>query len=70
MNTNIYLVPDMSCAHCKAKIETEVNKLTGVQEAKANVEDKHLSVIFDPDVVENTAIVNAVSKAGYTAEQA
>ncbi|MCF1686062.1 heavy-metal-associated domain-containing protein [Tetragenococcus halophilus] len=70
MNTNTYSVPDMSCAHCKMRIEKEVNKLTGIQNANANPEEKKLTVTFDTNDVQSEDIVNAVSEAGYTAEKA
>ncbi|KAF1302704.1 heavy-metal-associated domain-containing protein [Enterococcus saccharolyticus] len=67
MNTT-YLVSDMSCGHCKAKIEKAVNALAGVQSATADVESKILSVTAKEDV-KNEAIVAAVGEAGYTAER-
>ena len=30
-------VPDMSCGHCKAAVEGELNKLSGVKIANADV---------------------------------
>ncbi|MEB5970163.1 heavy-metal-associated domain-containing protein [Enterococcus gallinarum] len=67
MNTT-YLVPDMSCGHCKAKIEKEVNGLPGVQTAEVNVDTKVLSVTSDENLTVDE-IVAAVAEAGYTAEQ-
>ncbi|MEK0174926.1 heavy-metal-associated domain-containing protein [Tetragenococcus halophilus] len=69
MNINTYSVPDMSCAHCKARIEEEVNKLTGIQNANADPDEKKLTVTFDTNEVQSADIVNAVSQAGYTAEK-
>ncbi|MDN6640892.1 MAG: copper ion binding protein [Tetragenococcus sp.] len=69
MNKITYQVPDMSCAHCKAKIEGEVNKLNGVQEANADVDKKRLMVTFDENTVQSENIEEAVSEAGYTAEK-
>lgn len=68
INTMIYAVPDMSCAHCKAKIEKEVEALAGVQSVNVEIATKTLTVIADERVT-NEAIVVAVSKAGYTAEK-
>ncbi|MEY8371123.1 heavy-metal-associated domain-containing protein [Aerococcaceae bacterium 50-4] len=67
MNTNTYLIPDMSCAHCKARIEKEVTSLNGVQSADVPVETKVLSVSFDDQLVDSDDIVAAVAEAGYTA---
>jgi copper chaperone CopZ len=67
MNTKTYLVPDMSCAHCKARIEKEVTGLNGVEAADALIESKVLTVQFDDRVVDSAAIEAAVAEAGYTA---
>ncbi|KFN89955.1 heavy-metal-associated domain-containing protein [Tetragenococcus muriaticus] len=69
MNTVTYSVPDMSCAHCKARIESEVNKLTGIQNANVDVDDKRLTVSFDNNTLQEDSIVDAVNEAGYTAEK-
>jgi len=69
MNTVTYSVPDMSCAHCKARIESEVNKLTGIQNANVDVDDKKLTVTFDNNTLQEDSIVDAVNEAGYTAEK-
>lgn len=67
MNTKTYLVPNMSCAHCKARIEKEVTGLKGVEAADALVESKVLTVQFNDQVVDSAAIEAAVAEAGYTA---
>ena len=33
-----FRVPDITCAHCKAAVEGELNKLSGVESSNANVE--------------------------------
>lgn len=66
MNTKTYLVPDMSCAHCKARIEKKVTGLKGVEAADALVESKVLTVQFNDQVVDSAAIEAAVAEAGYT----
>lgn len=67
MNTKTYLIPDMSCAHCKARIEKEVTGLKGVEAADALIESKVLTVQFNDQVVDSAAIEDAVAEAGYTA---
>ena len=68
MKTTTYLIPDMSCTHCKARIEKEVTNLNGVQVADVPVETKVLTVQFDDQVVDSATIIEAVAEAGYTAE--
>lgn len=69
MNTVIYSVPDMSCAHCKARIENEINKLNGLQNVDVDVDEKRLTATFDRNLIQEKDIVDAVNKAGYTAEK-
>ncbi|OYQ66531.1 copper resistance protein CopZ [Aerococcus sp. 1KP-2016] len=68
MSTTSYTVPDMSCAHCKARIEKEVNGLDGIQSANVELADKLLIVDFDESKVDAAAIEAAVAEAGYTAQ--
>ena len=47
-------VPDMSCGHCKAAVESELSKLSGVK--RANDEGK----------VTTEDLKDAIEEAGYT----
>ena len=38
MTEKTFNVPDMSCGHCKAAVEGELNELPGVEKANADVE--------------------------------
>lgn len=69
MTTNTYLVPDMSCGSCKAKIENKLNPLLGIESANVEVADKKLTVTFDEEIIFNDEIVKMVSEVGYTAEK-
>lgn len=69
MTTLTYLVPDMSCAHCKARIENEVSKLEGIQSAEVDLDEKQLNVVFDENNIKDEDIISAVDEAGYTAKQ-
>jgi copper chaperone len=42
-----FRVPDMSCGHCKAAVEGELNKLSGVESSNANVETGAVEVSYD-----------------------
>src|SRR5215212_9558714 len=39
MTDSTFRVPEMSCGHCKAAIEGELNKLSGVEYSNANLEE-------------------------------
>lgn len=59
-------VPDMSCAHCKAAVEGELNKISGVTYSKADVEKGTVEVSFDEGKVSTEVLKGAIEGAGYT----
>jgi copper chaperone len=59
-------VPDMSCGHCKAAVEDELNKLSGVKYSKADVQKGTVEVSFDESRVSNEQLKDAIEEAGYT----
>ena len=59
-------VPDMSCGHCKAAVEGELNKLPGVVRATADVERGTVEVSYDEGVVSTGDLEGAIEEAGYT----
>jgi len=59
-------VRDMSCAHCKAAVEDELNKLSGVKFSKADVEKGTVEVSVDEGKVSTEDLKRAIEEAGYT----
>ena len=59
-------VPDMSCGHCKAALEGELNKLSGVEYSKADVEKGTVEISFDDSKVSSADLKEAIEGAGYT----
>ena len=59
-------VPDMHCGHCKAAVEGELNKLSGVQRANADVEKGTVEVSYDEGAVSTDDLKDAIEEAGYT----
>ena len=59
-------VPDMSCSHCKAAVEGELNKLSGVERANADVERGTVEVTYDEGAVNTEDLEEAIEEAGYT----
>jgi copper chaperone len=39
-----FIVPDMSCGHCKAAVEGELNGLSGVESSNADVDKGTVAV--------------------------
>jgi copper chaperone len=58
-------VPDMSCAHCKAAVEGELNRLSGVQRANADVDKGTVEVTYDEGKVTTEDLKGAIEEAGY-----
>ena len=59
-------VPDMSCGHCKAAVEGELNKLSGVERTNADVEKGTVEVSYDERKVTTENLKDAIEEAGYT----
>ena len=59
-------VPDMPCGHCKAAVEGELSKLSGVQRANADLEKGTVEVSFDEGTVSTEDLRGAIEEAGYT----
>lgn len=56
-----YLVPGISCGHCKQSIESEVAKVAGVARVAVDIEAKTVSV----DGGDDSAIRAAIDEAGF-----
>jgi copper chaperone len=59
-------VPDMHCGHCKAAVEGELSKLSGVQIANADLEKGTVKVSYDDGTVSTENLKEAIEEAGYT----
>ena len=59
-------VEGMSCGHCKAAVEGELNKLSGVRKANADIERGTVEVSYDEGAVSTGDLEGAIEEAGYT----
>ena len=59
-------VEGMSCGHCKAAVEGELNKLSGVTKANADIERGTVEVSYDEATVTTEDLEGAIEEAGYT----
>ncbi len=66
MAETTFNVPDMSCGHCKAAVEGELNKLPGVVRASADIERGTVEVSYDEGAVTTEDLEGAIEEAGYT----
>ena len=58
-------VPDMSCGHCKAAVEGELNRLSGVESSSADVANGVVEVSYDERCVTTGPLEDAIEAAGY-----
>ena len=65
MATHVFQVPGMTCGHCKASVENELGRLSGVTAVRVNLESK--AVEIDSEGVNWGQITAAVNEAGFEA---
>ena len=63
MSTLTYRVPDVSCAHCRTAITSEVSTVAGVQSVEVDLETKTVTV--SGELLDEQAIIAAIDEAGY-----
>jgi copper chaperone len=66
MTNTTFNVPEMSCGHCKAAVENELNKLSGVESSNADFEKGTVEVSYDEDFVTTGELKGAIEEAGYS----
>ena len=57
MTTKTYMVPAMSCGHCTATIERELKLVAGLQQVKADLATRQVTV-----EAQNEAVLSAVEQ--------
>ena len=58
-------ITGMTCAACAARIEKNLNKVPGVQQASVNFASEKVTVFFDPGVANPGKLIETVRKTGY-----
>ena len=66
MTKATFNVPEMSCGHCKAAVEGELNKLSGVEYSNVDLEKGPLEVSYDESRVMTGELEDAIEEAGYS----
>lgn len=56
------------CGSCKSKIENGLKNLDGVMKSEVNMDNKVLTVSYNPEKVNENAITKSVSDLGYKAD--
>jgi mercuric ion binding protein len=57
------------CSMCKARIEGDMGRSAGVKSVKLNLEDKTVSISYNPKKVNKQALKTRISKIGYDADE-
>ncbi len=65
METITLTAPTVHCRSCKLTIEETLEELSGVAGSNVDLDAKRVTVTFDPDAVDRTAITAAIETAGY-----
>ena len=68
MKNTTVTVPNMSCGHCKMRIEKALNGLDGVSSATATVDTKAVAVEWDESTTNWDTIQASLEKIGYPPE--
>ena len=66
MTTTTFLVPGMTCGHCKSAVTDELSKINGVTNVDVDLDSKKVTIKSEADV-EWQVIVGAVDEAGFEA---
>jgi copper chaperone len=66
MTEMTFNVEGMSCGHCKAAVEGELGKLSGVQAATVDFEKGIVDVSYEESRVGPKQLKGAIEEAGYT----
>ena len=66
MTTTTFLVPGMTCGHCKGAVTDELSKINGVIKVDVDLDSKVVSVESSA-AIEWQAIADAIDEAGFEA---
>ena len=68
MEKAILKVNGMTCGHCEAAVAGALDKLAGVEKAKADLKKGVAAVIYDPETTSLEDMKAAIVEAGYEIE--
>ena len=67
MKKERYNISGMTCSACSARVEKSVSALNGVADVSVNLLKNSMTLSYDESLIDASAIINAVGKAGYGA---
>ena len=66
MKKAVFKILDMHCTACAMNIDFGLEDLNGVKQARTNYAKSQTEVEYDPDLLNEEKIIEAIKKAGYT----
>ncbi len=60
-----YATPTASCGSCRANIAEAFEDVAGVESAVLDLRTKRTAVAYDPAVIDESAIIETLTTAGY-----
>jgi copper chaperone CopZ len=57
------------CGMCKARIEGDMGKTKGVQKVNLDLNDKTVSIVYNPKKTDAATLKASISKIGYDADE-
>ena len=66
MTTTTFVVPGMTCGHCKGAVTDELSKIIGVTKVDVDLDTKKVNIESDA-AVDWQIIVDAIDEAGFEA---
>ncbi|WP_326911140.1 heavy metal translocating P-type ATPase [Sedimentibacter sp. MB31-C6] len=67
MKSQKFDVTGMTCSACSARIEKNINKTDGIQEASVNLLSNNMTVKYDESLLNESDIIKIVQETGYGA---
>jgi Cu+-exporting ATPase len=67
MKKKIFKISGMHCTSCAMNIDGELEDTNGIKQSKTNYAKSLTEVEFDPEKVNDKAIVEIIKKVGYQA---
>jgi copper chaperone CopZ len=65
MNAVTLKIEDMHCDGCAAKIQTALERSTGVRKASVSFDDGEARVLYDPEAVAESQLIATIENIGY-----
>lgn len=60
---------NMHCKNCVSKITDNISFAKGVEDLKVSLDEKKVTITYDPAKTNEEALIKAIEKCGYTAEK-